>query len=207
MWQSRQAPATAGRSGRIPTVDGLTGLGNRAHFNKRWGEKVAECRRYPTPLSLALIDVDFFKRINDTYGHPAGDEVLQGISKLLQAECRQPDIPCRYGGEEFALVMPSTNPRDAHRVAERIREALLRVAWSRHPDHRVSVSIGLAGTDGELGDITPESWIETVDRNLYSAKNSGRNCTISTDLVTGQRLTTPPTQGPASTDPGISRAA
>lgn len=179
-------------------VDGLTGMGNRAHFNKRWGEKVAECRRYPNPLALAMVDVDFFKRINDTYGHPAGDEVLQGVSKLLQAECRQPDVLCRYGGEEFAIIMPSTNPRDAHRVAERIREALMRVIWPRHPDHPVTISIGMAGTDGELGDMTPERWIEIADKNLYTAKHSGRNCTISTDLATGERIGGGGNAGPVS---------
>lgn len=164
-------------------VDGLTGLGNRAAFDKRWKEKVAEATRYALPLSLALLDVDFFKRINDTYGHPAGDQVLVSLAQLLQRECRVPDIACRYGGEEFALIMPSTSALDAEVVCERVRSALARVVWPRHPDATVTVSVGLVGTSGgPPGAITPEHWLEAADRNLYAAKRSGRNRTVSSDL-------------------------
>lgn len=169
-------------------VDGLTGLGNRAAFDKRWSEKVAECKRYGHPLSLALIDIDFFKRINDTYGHPAGDEVLQGVAQLLQRECRQPDIMCRYGGEEFALVMPMTGPGDAYTVCERIRTALMDVVWARHPEHKVTMSIGMAGTFGAVGAVTPEQWIEIADKNLYAAKHGGRNKVVGKDITTEPEL-------------------
>jgi diguanylate cyclase (GGDEF)-like protein len=164
-------------------VDGLTGLGNRAHFNKRWNEKVAECKRYGHPLSLAMCDADFFKKVNDTFGHPAGDEVLQRIAKLLISECRQHDVPCRYGGEEFALIMPNTGPADAARVAERIREAMMNVVFARHPEHRVTLSIGLAGADASVGDLTPEQWLEAADQNLYQAKRAGRNRVVTTNLT------------------------
>jgi len=186
-------------------VDGLTGLGNRAHFNKRWNEKYAECKRYPNPLSLAIMDADFFKRINDTYGHPAGDEVLQGIAKLLQAECRTPDVPCRYGGEEFVLVMPSTGPADAAIVAERIRESLMNVVWPRHAEHQVTISIGLVGTDSNMADFTAEQWLEAADKNLYTAKHSGRNKVVATDMVSGQRVgpVTLPVSPAASAAPAI----
>lgn len=179
-------------------VDGLTGLGNRAHFNQRWQEKVAECRRYPSPLSLAMLDVDFFKRVNDTYGHPAGDEVLQRVAELLQRECREPDVPCRYGGEEFALIMPSTSPVDALIVCERVREALLKVVWPRHPEQRVTISIGLVGSTNGLANLSAEQWIEAADRNLYAAKNAGRNRAIATDLGTNRRLTADPPQSKAA---------
>jgi diguanylate cyclase (GGDEF)-like protein len=172
-------------------VDGLTGLGNRAHFNKRWAEKVAECRRYPSPLSLAMMDIDFFKRINDTYGHPAGDEVLHGVARLLQAECREPDVACRFGGEEFTLIMPSTPTADAVRVAERIREALHRMVWARHPEHQVTISIGLVGSAGGEeagGDASAQHWIEAADKNLYTAKHSGRNRVVSSELTPAKRL-------------------
>ena len=112
-------------------VDGLTGLGNRAAFNKRWTEKVAESSDSSVPLSLAMLDVDFFKRINDTYGHPAGDQVLVGLAQLLQSESRTPDIACRYGGEEFALIMPSTGPAD-------------RAGWWRSHPHRSTARSGRA---------------------------------------------------------------
>jgi diguanylate cyclase (GGDEF)-like protein len=168
-------------------VDGLTGLGNRAAFNKRWTEKVAECRRYGTPLSLALLDVDFFKRINDTYGHPAGDQVLVELARMLQGESRAPDVACRYGGEEFALIMPNTGPQEAQVVAERVRDALAARVWQRHPDSPITASVGLVGTNGGCGDVTPEAWLEATDHNLYAAKRSGRNRCITTELSTTLR--------------------
>ena len=164
-------------------VDGLSGLGNRAHFNKRWHEKVAECRRYGHPLSLAMCDVDFFKKVNDTYGHPAGDEVLQRVAGLLQAECRESDVPCRYGGEEFALIMPNTPPEDALKVAERIREAMMQVVFPRHPEHKITMSIGLAGAACPPGDLTPEKWLELADQNLYQAKRTGRNRVVCSNIT------------------------
>lgn len=169
-------------------VDGLTSLGNRAHFNKRWSAEVAECKRYNRPLSLAMVDVDFFKKINDTYGHPAGDEVLIRISKLLQQECRQPDVPCRFGGEEFALIMPSTGPADAAKVADRIREAATHLVFPRHPEHKITVSIGVAGSDGSVNDLTHEQWLEAADQALYSAKRTGRNRVVSADVTPKVKL-------------------
>lgn len=169
-------------------VDGLTGLGNRAHFDKRFAEKVAECKRYGHPLSLAMMDVDYFKRINDTWGHPAGDEVLQGVAALLLRECRTPDVLCRYGGEEFALIMPNTSPTDAGVVAERIRAAMEAMKWSRHPDQPITISIGLAGAQTSAGAITPEQWLEFADRNLYTAKRTGRNRIVSSDIATNAPL-------------------
>ncbi len=166
-------------------VDGLTGLGNRAHFNKRWAEKVAESKRYNQPLSLAIIDIDFFKRVNDTYGHPAGDEVIQGVARLLQSECRSHDVPCRFGGEEFALIMPHTGPKDAAAVTDRMRQALADVVWQRHPENPVTFSAGMVGCEGVSGDLTPEQWLEQADRNLYSAKRAGRNRVVSTELEPG----------------------
>ncbi|MFN7020298.1 MAG: diguanylate cyclase [Phycisphaerales bacterium] len=186
-------------------VDGLTGLGNRAHFNKRWAEKVAECRRHPMPLALAMCDVDHFKRVNDTYGHPAGDEVLQGVAKLLQSECREIDVPCRYGGEEFALIMPATSTAEAGIVAERVRESLTRIIWPRHPEHRITVSIGLVGCAGSIGEATAAEWLEQADRNLYTAKHEGRNRIVATELDGRGRWTThisgqdsPPSQAKAA---------
>jgi two-component system cell cycle response regulator len=159
-------------------IDGLTGLWNRAHFNKRWADEVAGCARHQRPLSLALIDLDHFKTINDTYGHPAGDTVLQGLSRVLQRECRQEDVACRYGGEEFALIMPDTSLTDAARVCERILAALAAISWPRHPERNITASIGLAGPE-TFADISPEDWIEQADRALYAAKQSGRNRVIT----------------------------
>lgn len=162
-------------------IDGLTGLWNRAHFDKRLVEEAAGCARHRRALSLALVDVDHFKSINDTYGHPSGDAVLQGLSRVLQRECRQEDVACRYGGEEFALIMPDTSPEDGRSVCERVRTALEQVVWPRHPERLVTVSIGVAGTSVAL-DAEASRWLEAADRNLYAAKKDGRNRTLATEI-------------------------
>lgn len=164
-------------------VDGLTGLGNRAHFNKRWADQVAEASRHGHALSLAMLDVDHFKRINDTYGHPAGDEVLQRVAAVLMATCRQYDVPCRFGGEEFALIMPNTGPGDAAKVAERIRQEVAAQAFPRHPEQKVTISIGLSGSDAGAGSLTAEAWLERADQNLYQAKRTGRNKVVTTSVT------------------------
>ena len=155
-------------------IDGLTGLYNRAHFDKRWVEEVASAERHKKPLSLAMFDLDKFKSINDFYGHPAGDAAIQGLAKLLQRESRQEDISCRYGGEEFVLVMPETTPDAAKALCERIRIALGKITWPRHPERKVTVSIGIAGSDGSCI-IDAAKWVEAADSNLYAAKTNGRN--------------------------------
>ena len=168
-------------------IDGLTGLWNRAHFNRRWEEEVAGCTRHQRPLSMAMIDVDHFKSINDTYGHPAGDAVLQGIGRILARESRQSDIACRYGGEEFALIMPDTTADDAMIVCERFRATLEQTSWPRHPERTVTVSIGLAGSS-QAGALSAEQWIEVADANMYAAKQGGRNRVHRTVLAGGVAL-------------------
>lgn len=165
-------------------LDGLTGLWNRAYFTTRWTEEVSRAQRHGHPLSLAMFDADHFKSINDTYGHPGGDAVLQGIGKLLQRECRTSDVACRYGGEEFVVIMPETGPADAKNLCERVRTGLEAIVWPRHPERRVTCSIGVAGSSGPCG-VSPDQWVELADRNLYSAKKTGRNQTVLSDL-TGQ---------------------
>lgn len=167
-------------------IDGLTGLWNRAYFDRRLSEELARCARHERPVSLAIFDIDRFKLINDTYGHPAGDAVLTGFASLLRREIRETDIPCRYGGEEFALIMPDTCPEDALAVCERIRTTLEQVAWPRHPDHAVTASIGIAGSN-RCGFHTESAWLETADRNLYAAKSAGRNRTIWSTMETARR--------------------
>lgn len=158
-------------------IDGMTGLWNRAFFDRRWAEEVAKSARHQQPLTLAMIDVDHFKSINDTYGHPSGDAVLQGVARLLQREIRKEDVACRYGGEEFALIMPATGPEDALVMAERIRVALSSVVWARHPERTVTVSIGLSG-ESCAGSISAGGWLERADRALYAAKQGGRNRSV-----------------------------
>jgi len=162
-------------------IDGLTGLWNRAHFDTRWREELSRARRYAHPLSLAMIDLDHFKRVNDTYGHPAGDQVLQGTGRLLHKLCRQGDVMCRYGGEELAVIMPETAPSDAFHLAERIRTALAELSWPRLADERVTCSIGVVGAT-RPNSLDQHEWIDRADRCLYASKENGRNRTTIEEL-------------------------
>lgn len=168
-------------------IDGLTGLWNRRYFDERFANEVAGVDRHRRPLSLALFDIDHFKSVNDTFGHPAGDAVLQGFARLVQRESRQTDIACRFGGEEFALIMPDTGPSDALGVCERIRLALADLSWPRHPERKVTVSSGLAGSSG-TGSVGVAQWIEAADKSLYTSKKSGRNRITLADLSSPPRL-------------------
>jgi diguanylate cyclase (GGDEF)-like protein len=164
-------------------IDGLTGLWNRAFFDRRWLEEYSRAVRQGHPLSVAMLDIDHFKQVNDTLGHPAGDSVLQAIAKILQREGRASDLPCRYGGEEFVVLMPDTTAADAVTVCERIREAVQAAVWGRYPGLKVTISIGIAGSEPNgtpVGcEVPAEEWVESADRALYTAKRSGRNRTVS----------------------------
>lgn len=164
-------------------IDGLTGLGNRAQFNRRWTEETSEARRYQRGLTLAVMDLDHFKKINDTYGHPAGDEVITTFARTILSCTRAHDVACRYGGEEFTLIMPGTAPEDAKVVAERIRQALAALTWPRHPEHKVTCSIGLSGTPDGLTELSPQQWLDVADKALYAAKHGGRNRVVMAPLA------------------------
>lgn len=179
--------------GRLAHVDGLTGLWNRAHFDDRWAASIADNQRHGKSLSVALFDLDHFKSINDTYGHPAGDAVLQSFAKLVKRVCRITDIACRYGGEEFALIFPDTSPEDAAGVCERIRQELSEMNWPAHPERKITVSIGVTGTDRTV-EIAPEKWLDDTDKTLYRAKKGGRNQVIATDIETGKMVQQPSQQ-------------
>lgn len=173
-------------------IDGLTGLWNRAYFDARWHEEFARATRHGRPASVAMIDIDHFKSINDGFGHPAGDAVLQGVAKLLHRELRQSDIACRYGGEEFVIILADTNASAATAMCDRIRLAVADMTWARHPERKVTASFGVAGCE-TVPNVTAEKWIEIADQNLYNAKRSGRNRVVGCDVNTG----TLPTPAPA----------
>lgn len=169
-------------------IDGLSGLWNRAYFDERWADEAERSRRHDRPLSLAVLDLDHFKAINDAYGHPAGDAVIQGIARLLKREIRASDVACRYGGEEFALIMPDTPPGDAAKLCDRIRAGLAELSWPRHPSKRVTLSCGVAGTSRGVP-LDHSDWFEIADDNLFKAKNGGRDRVQMTDLTPeGPRL-------------------
>ena len=163
-------------------IDGLTGLWNRAYFDRRVQDEVARVQRHDGALSIAFFDADHFKSINDTFGHPAGDAVLQGLGQIIQRDSRQSDIACRYGGEEFVLIMPATGPADALAFCDRLRLQIESVVWPRHPERKVTVSIGVAGSNPPTG-VTAAAWVEAADKALYTAKKTGRNRVVLTDLL------------------------
>jgi diguanylate cyclase (GGDEF)-like protein len=162
----------------VSSRDALTGLYNRWFVIEKIDSEMNRALRHGSPMSLLMLDIDHFKRVNDTWGHGAGDQVLQAIAKLLRDSCRVYDVPGRYGGEEFCIVLPETKPGNTGVVAERIRS---RLASTELPCGDTSVimtaSIGIAGMDDPQGSeiLSPAALIDRADRALYSAKSRGRN--------------------------------
>jgi diguanylate cyclase (GGDEF)-like protein len=168
-------------------LDALTGLWNRGHFDKRLEEELKAASRHSHPLCVALVDIDHFKRVNDTYGHPFGDQVLQTFASLMVKTLRSSDVACRYGGEEFALILRETPPDQGMTVAERLREAIARnVLSARGEEVRVTVSIGLACLESKAetscGDQA-RALVQSADAALYQAKRSGRDRVIRGELA------------------------
>jgi diguanylate cyclase (GGDEF)-like protein len=150
--------------------DPLTGAFNRRYMKSHLGDAVAQRRRHELPASILLFDIDFFKRINDEYGHAAGDEVIKGVVNLITERIRQSDKLFRIGGEEFLLFLPGTGEENAATVAEHLR--LLIADTSLLDERKVTVSIGIS----ELGpDESLDDWIKFADDALYRAKENGRN--------------------------------
>ncbi len=162
----------------VSSRDTLTGLYNRWYVIEKIDSEINRAIRHGSPMSLLMIDIDHFKRINDTWGHPAGDQVLAAVGKLLRDSCRVYDVPGRYGGEEFCIVLPETRPGSTTTVAERIRQ---RLAATELPCGEstiaVTASIGIAGMDALASEeiLSPAALIDRADRALYSAKSRGRN--------------------------------
>ena len=165
-------------------IDGLTGLWNRAHLNDKLAGEIEQSQRNGASLSLVMCDLDHFKQLNDSFGHPAGDLVLQSFAKILKAELRRYDVACRYGGEEFALIVPSSDAESTIGLCERIRTTLENMTWPRYPDMRVTGSFGVCTGDARHM-RGPSDWIEAADRALYSAKGAGRNRTHVYDGESG----------------------
>lgn len=158
----------------ISVLDGLTNIYNRRYLEQRLMEEVAYSKRYTKPLSVVLLDIDFFKNLNDTYGHQAGDHVLKTVSELLSDALREYDVVARYGGEEFAIVLPTTPKQKSATIAERLRVGVSEYDF-RFKDHKIrcSISLGVASFPEDGKD--PESLIAAADAALYRAKESGRN--------------------------------
>lgn len=155
--------------------DGLTRISNRQNFDMRLHEEMKRHQRHNQELSLLMLDLDFFKSVNDTYGHLAGDMVLREVGKILQNTLRESDFPARYGGEEFVVILPQTSEDHAWILAERIRTKIARTVFRFHEKQfRVTASIGVSGIRPCA--LTPiNTLIDNADQALYRAKTGGRN--------------------------------
>ncbi len=163
----------------LSRTDGLTQLINRRHFEERLTSEFARSERYRAPLSCFLLDIDHFKKVNDTWGHPFGDLVLKEVAGVARRALRDVDVLARYGGEELVALLPETSPEEAWRAAERVRmgvEAMRLTAQGPTGPQvvRCTASIGVSTFPGD-GVTGPEALVQTADECLYAAKANGRN--------------------------------
>ncbi|MCA0319141.1 MAG: PleD family two-component system response regulator [Proteobacteria bacterium] len=164
------------QSMEMAITDGLTGLHNRRYMESHLGTLVEQASMRGKPLSVLILDIDYFKAVNDTWGHDAGDEVLREFAQRLRKSVRGIDLACRLGGEEFVVVMPDTDAGVASIVAERIRARVAGEAFAIHKGARaidVTVSIGMA--QRQAGDTEADELVKRADQALYRAKRDGRN--------------------------------
>ncbi len=174
------------------TFDDLTGLAGRRHFTSELKREIDRARRERRPLSMLLLDVDHFKRVNDRWGHPAGDAVLRGLADTLRAGTRSLDVVGRLGGEEIGILLPGADEETALMVAERLRRAVaaMEVPW-KDEILRVRVSIGVASWDPEL---SPDDLVELSDQALYAAKAQGRDRVVTMTSLATVEMSAPPSQ-------------
>ena len=166
------------------TLDALTGLNNRRQFESRLSQEVSTCKRKKSDLCCIMLDVDHFKSVNDTYGHLAGDCVLKGVAQIVKNELREYDIACRYGGEEFVIILPFTAMSEAMFVAQRLRKTIeetnidISDAKLENTSYlNITISAGVSSFD--LENDNPQSFYQKADAALYDAKNAGRNRVIA----------------------------
>ncbi|GAB4256542.1 MAG: diguanylate cyclase [Deferrisomatales bacterium] len=178
---------------KISITDPLTGLLNRRYFQERLAEEVDRATRHGHPMSLIMIDIDHFKAYNDTNGHPAGDKALVLVGRALRSSIRTIDVVSRFGGEEFAVILPETRKQEAMEIGERIRVEIERLYFPGEealPGGRLTISLGVAGFPEDARDL--KTLIQQADRALYQAKARGRNT-----LVAFRASKPPPTSPPA----------
>jgi diguanylate cyclase (GGDEF)-like protein len=158
----------------MATTDGLTGLANHRTFQTKLDETMARHRRQKHEFCLLLTDIDHFKSVNDTHGHPVGDEVLRQVARCFEANLRETDVPCRYGGEEFAIILEDTDVEGARVIAERLREEFSKLGFTSEAGSfscTISIGIGQWPTDA----VEKQDLIDLTDQALYHSKHTGRN--------------------------------
>jgi diguanylate cyclase (GGDEF)-like protein len=161
---------------QLATTDGMTGLFNHRYFQEALGREISRSRRYGAPVSLLYMDIDHFKKFNDTYGHQIGDEVLKVVSRTIRRNLRDSDVPCRYGGEELVGILPDTDQKGALIAGEKIRKAIESLKFPVGGKNvKITISVGVSTYP--LNAETKETLIEAADGALYVAKEGGRNQT------------------------------
>ncbi len=164
----------------LSTTDGLLGIPNRRYLMTALEKEISRSRRHRHDLSIMMIDIDFFKKVNDTYGHLAGDAALKHLVRLIRENTRKEELLCRFGGEEFVLVLPETGPSSANTVAEKLRQIVQDTPLIFDGEEiAFTISIGVATWDDRLK--TTENLIKKADERLYLAKTSGRNRVVGMD--------------------------
>lgn len=164
----------------LSITDDLTGLYNRRYFNQRFEREVQRAKRYRRPLSILMVDIDYFKNYNDINGHLLGDEVLKKVARLIESNLRKADIVARYGGEEFVILLPEIDKSHADQVAEKLRRTVELRNFSKEqyqPNKNLTISLGLATLPDDS--TNARELIEFADRALYRAKAEGRNRVIA----------------------------
>jgi diguanylate cyclase (GGDEF)-like protein len=180
------------RLSALAMTDGLTGVANRRAFDEALEREWKRTLREGTQMSLLLLDIDYFKRFNDWYGHQVGDDCLRAVAQAAVGVVRQTDIVARYGGEEIAIILPKVDTRGAEETAEKVRATIeaLRLPHADNPEGRdwLTVSIGAATALARYGGTMrmPESLLLAADHAMYKAKHAGRNCVRTGLLIAPQ---------------------
>lgn len=171
----------AGEFEQLSVTDALTGLLNRRYIEQRLNEEVKRSNRHGYPMSFIMLDVDHFKSYNDTFGHPAGDEALKIVAQVIRDTLRGADVAARFGGEEFAILLPQTTDDEAANIAERVRH---NVDMTEFPSRKVTISVGVASCSSEL--CSTIDLVSAADKALYSAKSGGRNRICIYEQIAGE---------------------
>ncbi|QJA06026.1 diguanylate cyclase [Thermosulfurimonas marina] len=173
---ARKLKAANERLRQLSIRDGLTELYNHRYFQERLREEFERARRYRRALSLVILDIDHFKKVNDTYGHPVGDQVLKELARLIRQSMRTSDIPARYGGEEFTIILPETDLQGASCFGERLRKTVEQHSFEANGlTLQITISLGVSSVFPSATQATPQRLIEVADKALYYSKTHGRN--------------------------------
>ncbi len=179
-FQKKMLLKTVSHLKSLSRTDSLTGVLNHKAFIEELSTEFSRSKRYKLPLSLLMIDIDSFKEINDQFGHPFGDKILKGVARVLKENTRSSDIVARYGGDEFAIILPHIEEIDAFAVGEKLRKAVSELRIDNGSNFRVSISVGIFSVHEEME--IAEELLEEADKALYRAKEAGKNQTWLTKI-------------------------